>query len=103
MRRTFKALVTITATAAGLVGATQLYAHADDARAQSPRGMEGHGSMHGSGEMQGGMMQGQDGSGDKMPRMHQMMENCNNMMKGMGKHEGPDQAPSPQSSPEKKD
>lgn len=83
MTKNLNALLTTAAVLAALAGASTLYAQSGPANPPSPGG----GTM-------GGMMQG--GQGDMagmmnmMGQMSQMMESCNNMMKDMGQHRGPE-------------
>lgn len=80
MRSDFRTLLTTAAALAALAGGSVLYAYAD---APNPRSS-------------GGMMQGGQGGTpnmmgmpNMMGQMSQMMETCNNMMKGMPQHPGP--------------
>ena len=94
MRNNFRTLLTTTAVLAALAGGFVLYAYAD-----SPSSRGSGGMMQGA---QGGMMQGgQGGMPNMMGQMSQMMEACNNMMKGMAQDHGPETPK--KKSPENKD
>ncbi len=110
MRNNFRTLLTTTAVLAALAGGFVLYAYADSPSSRGSGGMmqgaQG-GMMQGAqgGMMQGaqgGMMQGgQGGMPNMMGQMSQMMEACNNMMKGMAQDHGPETPK--KKSPENKD
>ncbi|MBI2320420.1 MAG: hypothetical protein HYY28_10420 [Betaproteobacteria bacterium] len=105
MRNNFRTLLTTTAVLAALAGGFALYAYADSPNSRSSGGMMqgGQGGMPNMmGQMtpnsrsSGGMMQGGQGGMpnmmgmmNMMGQMSQMMESCNNMMKEMPQHPGP--------------
>lgn len=81
MRKNLKSLLATSTLLAGLVAAPALYAQDEPATSQSP--MTGQGMMG-----QGGMMQGGQGMMNMMGQMSEMMETCNEMMKGMMANRG---------------
>ncbi len=113
MPNNFRTLLTTAAVLAALAGGSVLYAQADSANSRSPGGMMQGGqggmpNMMGQMNQMGGAMQGGQGGMPNMTgmmnmmgQMNQMMETCNNMMKGMAQDRGPE-TPNKRS-PENKD
>ncbi|WP_137390410.1 hypothetical protein [Rhodoligotrophos defluvii] len=88
MRPNLKSLLAASTLLAGLVAAPALYAQNEPAAPQSPMLGQG-GTQGGPGMMgQGGMMQGGQGMMNMMGQMSEMMETCNEMMKGMMANRG---------------
>jgi hypothetical protein len=81
MRKNLKSLLAASTLLSGLVAAPVLYAQDEPATSQPP--MTGQGMMG-----QGGMMQGGQGMMNMMGQMSEMMETCNEMMKGMMANRG---------------
>lgn len=79
MRQNLKCLFAASALFAGLIAAPALYAQDDSAGSQRP--------MMG----QGDVMQGGQGMMNMMGQMSEMMETCNQMMKGMMAERGSQQ------------
>ncbi len=87
MRKNFRNLLTTTAVLAALAGGSILYAYADSPSSPSSGGMMQGGQGNTMGQMgQGNMM----GMMNMMGQMSQMMETCNNTMKDMSQHHGPE-------------
>lgn len=81
MRKNLRTLLTTTTVLAALAGGSILYAYADYPSSRSSGGM-----------MQGGQggMPNMMGMMNVMGQMSQAMETCNNIMKEMPQHHGPE-------------
>lgn len=95
MRANLKKLLSTAAVVAALAGGPAVYAYAQTSN-------QGSGGMMGQ-DGQGGMMgqSGQGGMMGMMQQMSQMMDTCNQMMKDMAQHHGPE-TPKEENTPEKK-